>query len=76
MKEKVLNTTSKAKKLANMLYQAYTSCLNLACFWKLVIIQLQIKILSEGVMMINFISKSLEFNQLLICKKIVGVIFD
>jgi len=41
-----------------------------------VIIQLQIKILSEGVMMINFISKSLEFNQLLICKKIVGVIFD
>jgi len=75
MKEKVLNTTSKAKKLANMLYQAHTNCLNLACFWKLVIIQLQIKILSEGVMITNFISKSWEFIQQLICKKIARVFF-
>jgi len=44
-------------------------------FSKLVIIQLKIKILSEEVMTTNFIQKSLEFIQLLICKKIVGVIF-
>ena len=37
--------------------------------------QFNIKILSEGVMIRNFISKSLEFVQLLICKKIAGVIF-
>jgi len=46
MKEQVMNRTSKAKKLANMLQQAHTNCLKQACFWKLVIIQLQIKILS------------------------------
>jgi len=37
--------------------------------------QFNIKILSEGVMMTNFISKSLEFIELLICAKIAGVIF-
>ena len=42
---------------------------------KSVIIQLQIKILSEGVMMTNFISKSSEFIELLICETIAGVIF-
>ena len=46
MKEQVLNTISKAKKLANMLYQAHTNCL-----------------------------KRAEFFQLLICKKIAGIIF-
>ena len=40
---------------------------------KSVIIQLQIKILSEGVMMTNFISKSSEFIKLLICKKSRGL---
>jgi len=40
-----------------------------------VIIQQNIKILYEGIMMTNFISKSLEFVQLLICEKITGVIF-
>jgi len=35
--------------------------------------QFNIKILSEGVMMINFISKSLEFVELLICEKIAGL---
>jgi len=40
-----------------------------------VIIQPNIKILSEGVMMTNFISKSSEFVELLICEKIAGVIF-
>jgi len=75
MKQQLLNRTYKAKKLANMLQEAHTSCLKQACFWKLVIIQLQIKILSEGFMMINFISKSSEFIQLLICKKIARVIF-
>ena len=40
MKEQVLNRTSKAKKLENMLQQAHTNCLKQACFWKLVIIQL------------------------------------
>jgi len=38
--------------------------------------QFNIKILSDGVTMINFISKSLEFIQLLTCNKIAGVIFD
>jgi len=37
-----------------------------------VIIQLKIKILSEGVIITSFISKSLEFIQLLICEKIAG----
>jgi len=37
--------------------------------------QFNIKILSKGVMITNFISKSLEFIKLLICDKIVGVIF-
>jgi len=32
MKEKVLNITSKAKKLANMLYQAHTICSKQANF--------------------------------------------
>ena len=62
-------------KLANMLYQAHTKCLKQACFWKLVKIQLLIKILSEGFMMINFISTSSEFIQLLICEKMAGVLF-
>jgi len=75
MKEQVLNITPKAKKLANTLHQAHTNCSKQASFSKLVIIQLQIKILSEGVMTINFISKSLEFIQLLISKRIAaGVI--
>jgi len=34
-----------------------------------------LKYFPRGVMMINFISKSLEFIQLLICKKIARVIF-
>jgi len=37
-----------------------------------VIIQPKIKIISEEVIMTNFISKSLEFIQLLIYKKIAG----
>ena len=37
--------------------------------------QLNIKILSEGVMITNFISKSLEFVELLIFEQIAGVIF-
>ena len=37
--------------------------------------QFNIKILSEGVLMTNFISKSLEFIELLICEKIAGGIF-
>jgi len=32
MKEQVLNITSKAKKLANMLYQAHTNCSKQASF--------------------------------------------
>jgi len=32
MKEKVLNITSKAKKLANMLYQPHTNCSKQAGF--------------------------------------------
>jgi len=40
MKQQVLNRTSKAKKLADMLYQAHTKCLKQAYFSKLVIIQL------------------------------------
>jgi len=32
MKEKVLNITSKAKKLANMLYQPHTNCSNKQVF--------------------------------------------
>jgi len=69
MKEQVLNITSKEKKnLANMLYQAHTNCSKQASLSKSVIIQLKSKILSEGVMTTNFISKSLEFIQLLICK--------
>ena len=63
------------RKLANMLYQAHTNCSNQASFWKLVIIQQQIKILSEGFMTTNFISKSSEFIQLLICEKIAEFIF-
>jgi len=55
MKEQVPNITSKAKKLANMLQQANTNCSKQASFSKLVIIQLTIKILSERVMMTNFI---------------------
>jgi len=58
-----------------MLHQAHTNCSKQASFSKLVITQLKIKILSEEVMTTNFIQKSLEFIQLLICKKIVGVIF-
>ena len=58
-----------------MLYEAHTNCSKQASFSKLLIIQLKIKILSEEVMTTNFIQKSLEFIQLLICKKIVGVIF-
>ena len=38
-------------------------------------IQFNIEILSEGVMITNFISKYLEFIELLICEKIAGVIF-
>jgi len=37
--------------------------------------QFNIKILSEGVVMIHFISKSSEIVKLLICKRIAGVIF-
>ena len=37
--------------------------------------QFNMKILSEGVMITNFISKSLEFIELLICKQHAGVIF-
>jgi len=33
------------------------------------------KILSEGVIITNFISKCLEFIELLICEQIAGVIF-
>jgi len=55
MKEQVLNITSKAKKLANMLHQAHTNCSTQTSFSKLVIIQPKIKILSEGVMTANFI---------------------
>jgi len=73
MKEQVLNITSKAKKLANMLHQAHTNCSKKASFWKFVIIQLKIKILSEGVMTTYFISESWEFIQLLICKKSRGL---
>jgi len=73
MKEQVLNITSKAKKLANMLLQARTNCSKQASFSKLVIIQLKLKILSEGVMTTNYISKSLEFIQLLICNKSWGL---
>jgi len=36
--------------------------------------QFNIKILSEGVTITNFISKSLEFIELLICKKVAGLI--
>jgi len=36
--------------------------------------QFNIEILSEGVMITNFISKSLEFFELLICEKIAGVV--
>jgi len=75
MKQQVLNITSKAKKLTNMLHQAHTHCSKQASFSKLVIIQLKIKILSEGVMTTNLISKSLEFIRLLIFKKVAGVIF-
>jgi len=50
-KEQVLNITSKAKKLANMLHQAHTNWSKQANFWKLVIILLKIKYF----MMINFI---------------------
>jgi len=32
MKEQVLNRTSKAKKLTNMLQQAHTNCSKQACF--------------------------------------------
>jgi len=58
-----------------MLYQAHENCSKQVSFRKLVIIQRKIKILSEGVIMVNFISKSSEFIQLLICEKIAGVIF-
>ena len=56
-----------------MLHQAHTNCSKQASFWKLVIIQLKIKILSEGFMTTNFISKSWEFIQLLICEKSRGL---
>jgi len=65
----------KKKKLANMLYQARKNCSKQPTFWKWVIIKRKIKILSEGVTMTNFISKSSEFIELLICEKIAGVIF-
>jgi len=54
------------------LYQAHTNSSKQASFSKLVIIQPKIKIISEEVIMTNFISKSLEFIQLLIYKKIAG----
>jgi len=38
-------------------------------------IQLNINILSEGILITNFILKSLEFIELLICETIAGVIF-
>jgi len=38
-----------------MLHQAHTNCSKQASFSKLVIIQLKIKILSEGIMTTNFI---------------------
>ena len=75
MKEQVLNITSKRKKLANMLYQTHKNCIKQTTFWKVVIIQRRIRILSQRVMIINFISSSLEFIDLLICEKIAGVIF-
>jgi len=75
MKEQVLNTTSKRKKLGNMLYQAHKTCSKQATFWKLVVIQRKIKILSAEGMMTSFVSKSSEFVQLLICEKLAGVIF-
>jgi len=37
--------------------------------------QFNIKILSEGLMITNFLLKSLEFIELLICEKMAGVIF-
>jgi len=37
--------------------------------------QFNIKILSEGVIITTFLSKSLEFVQVLICEKITGVVF-
>jgi len=54
MKEQVLNITSKAKKLANMLYKAHTNCSKQSSFSKLVIIQLTIKRLSEGAIITCF----------------------
>ena len=47
-KKQVLNITYKAKKLANMLHQVQTNYSKQASFWKIVIIQLKIKILTEG----------------------------
>jgi len=58
-----------------MLYQAHKNCSKQPTFRKLLIIQRKIKILSEGVIITNFVSKSSEFIELLICEKIAGVIF-
>jgi len=58
-----------------MLYQAHKNCSKQATFWKLVIIQRNIKILSEGVMITDVISKYFELIEIFICEKIVGVIF-
>ena len=55
MKEQVLNIRSKTKKVANMLYQAHTNCPKQASFANMVIIQLEVTVLSEGVMITNFI---------------------
>jgi len=38
--------------------------------------QYNIKILSEGIIITSFISKSSEFIELLICEKIEGIIFS
>jgi len=48
MKEQVLNTSSEAKKLANMLHQAHTNCSKQASFSKSVIIQQKLKYFPRG----------------------------
>ena len=53
-----------------MLCQAHKNCSKQATFLKLVIIQRKIKILCEGVIITNFITKSSEFFKLLIYEKI------
>ena len=58
-----------------MLYQAHTNLFKTSEFLKISDNLTKIKILSEGIMITNFISKSLEFIELLICEKIAEVFF-